>query len=145
MNAPELRAVLTEAQALHRWRGDFLGCGCGWNWPEERTYFCGEDERIAKAHAAHVVDALLSLPGVAVIQLPDEMTDRTNVAEKSDANRCGSTKARGRRSKVTTVTRAEAIAAYAATSCATCQHPSSHHSDIGTCEACSCESFEEEA
>lgn len=68
---PELRAVLTEAQALHRWRGDFLGCGCGWNWPEERTYFCGEDERIAKAHAAHVVDALLSLPGVAVIQLPE--------------------------------------------------------------------------
>ncbi|AVO25502.1 hypothetical protein SEA_KYKAR_79 [Mycobacterium phage Kykar] len=67
----ELRAVLTEAQALHRWRGDFLGCGCGWNWPEERTYFCGEDERIAKAHAAHVVDALLSLPGVAVIQLPE--------------------------------------------------------------------------
>ncbi|AIK67476.1 hypothetical protein SEA_COCO12_77 [Mycobacterium phage Coco12] len=43
------------------------------------------------------------------------------------------------------VTRAEAIAAYAATPCATCQHPSSHHSDIGTCEACSCESFGEEA
>lgn len=43
------------------------------------------------------------------------------------------------------VARAEAITAYAATPCATCQHPSSHHSDIGTCEACSCESFEEEA
>ncbi|AXH49961.1 hypothetical protein SEA_FLYPOTENUSE_41 [Mycobacterium phage Flypotenuse] len=67
----ELRAVLAEAQALHRWRGDFLGCGCGWNWPEVRTFFCGEDERIAKAHAAHVADALLSLPGVAVIQLPE--------------------------------------------------------------------------
>ncbi|QPO16680.1 hypothetical protein SEA_KASHFLOW_72 [Mycobacterium phage KashFlow] len=78
----ELRDVLTEAIRKHQWGGDILGCGCGWRWPEERTYFCGEDERIAKAHAAHVVDALLSLPGVAVIQLPDEMTDRTNVAEK---------------------------------------------------------------
>ncbi|AYR00159.1 hypothetical protein PBI_PAT3_42 [Mycobacterium phage Pat3] len=67
----ELRAVLAEAQALHRWRGDFLGCGCGWNWPEVRTFFCGEDKRIARAYAAHVVDALLSLPGVAVIQLPE--------------------------------------------------------------------------
>ncbi|AAN12490.1 hypothetical protein SEA_NORMANBULBIEJR_80 [Mycobacterium phage NormanBulbieJr] len=67
----ELRDVLTEALVLHQWRGDFLGCGCGWNWPEERTYFCGEDERIAKAHAAHVADVLLSLPGVAVIQLPE--------------------------------------------------------------------------
>ncbi|AIM40481.1 hypothetical protein PBI_ESTAVE1_91 [Mycobacterium phage Estave1] len=67
----ELRDVLTEAIRKHQWGGDILGCGCGWRWPEERTYFCGEDERIAKAHAAHVADALRSLPGVAVIQLPE--------------------------------------------------------------------------
>lgn len=47
-----------EVLAQHEWRGGFLGCGCGWNWPEERTHFCGEDERIAKAHTAHQLDAL---------------------------------------------------------------------------------------
>ncbi|AXN53248.1 hypothetical protein PBI_HARLEY_88 [Mycobacterium phage Harley] len=73
----ELRDVLTEAIRKHQWGGDILGCGCGWRWPEERTYFCGEDERIAKAHAAHVADALRSLPGVAVIQLPEPDESRS--------------------------------------------------------------------
>ena len=44
--------------AKHQWRGNTLGCGCGWNWPEELTYFCGEEERIAKAHIEHQVEAL---------------------------------------------------------------------------------------
>lgn len=38
---------------------------------------------------------------------------------------------------------AEAITAYAALLCTTCAHPSSHHSDIGTCEVCDCATFEE--
>ena len=32
---------------------------------------------------------------------------------------------------------------YAAIRCAECSHPSSQHSDIGTCEACDCLCFEE--
>lgn len=52
------RMNAAEVIAAHLWRGDTLGCECGWNWPEERTWFCGEDERIAKAHVAHQLDAL---------------------------------------------------------------------------------------
>ena len=39
---------------------------------------------------------------------------------------------------------ADQVAACAATPCATCRHLSAHHSDIGTCEACSCMTFEED-
>lgn len=39
--------------------------------------------------------------------------------------------------------RATQIASYAALHCATCGHLSAHHSDIGTCEACDCLTFEE--
>jgi hypothetical protein len=58
-------AVLVVADTLreHQWRGNFLGCGCGWNWPEELTHFCGEDERIAKAHASHVAAAVVDALG----------------------------------------------------------------------------------
>lgn len=42
------------------------------------------------------------------------------------------------------VERAEMITSYAALPCATCTCPSSHHSDIGTCEVCDCEQFEED-
>ncbi len=48
---------LVEVLAAHVWRGGILGCQCGWDWPEERTYACGEDERITAAHVAHVADA----------------------------------------------------------------------------------------
>lgn len=48
---------LAEVLAEHVWRGGILGCQCGWDWPEERTYACGEDERITAAHIAHVADA----------------------------------------------------------------------------------------
>ncbi|OBK09147.1 hypothetical protein [Mycolicibacterium conceptionense] len=50
----DARKLIADVVVAHEWRGGILGCGCGWNWPEERTYFCGEDERIARAHAAHV-------------------------------------------------------------------------------------------
>ena len=45
---------IAEIVLAHQWRGEILGCNCGWNWTEERTYFCGEEERISKAHADHV-------------------------------------------------------------------------------------------
>ncbi|AWN05001.1 hypothetical protein I5H21_gp078 [Mycobacterium phage Byougenkin] len=76
--ASGLRDVLTEAQrdeiakaiSAHRlWNG--------------RCEACGETSRHESRHMADAaVEVLASLPGVAVIQLPDEMTDRTNVAEK---------------------------------------------------------------
>ncbi|AXQ64979.1 hypothetical protein SEA_RENAUD18_72 [Mycobacterium phage Renaud18] len=65
----ELRAVLTEALVEASY--DY--------WYEKQTL--GVDSR-GKDVCAYLVDRLLSLPSVAVIQLPDEMTDRTNVAEK---------------------------------------------------------------
>lgn len=46
--------LIADVHHYHQWRGEVLGCGCGWNWPEERTYFCGEEDRISKAHSAHV-------------------------------------------------------------------------------------------
>jgi hypothetical protein len=58
-----------EVLAQHQWRGNLLGCGCGWNWPEELTYFCGEEERITKAHIEHQVEALQAA-GYAVVELP---------------------------------------------------------------------------
>lgn len=58
-----------EVLLSHQWRGEVLGCGCGWNWPEERTYFCGEEERVTKAHVAHQLDALRAA-GYAVVELP---------------------------------------------------------------------------
>ncbi|QNN98911.1 hypothetical protein PBI_MOVA_78 [Mycobacterium phage Mova] len=64
MNNPELRAVLTEALSRSYYR--IVGSS--------------SDCRVDPGEI--LADALLSLPGVAVIQLPDEMTDRTNVAEK---------------------------------------------------------------
>ncbi|QBI98707.1 hypothetical protein SEA_BOBBY_75 [Mycobacterium phage Bobby] len=66
---PELRAVLTEAlsEALNRL----------WTDPEDAA-----DQADWDALPGKLADVITSLPGVAVIQLPDEMTDRTNVAEK---------------------------------------------------------------
>ncbi|AEJ93999.1 hypothetical protein THIBAULT_74 [Mycobacterium phage Thibault] len=73
---PELRDVLTEALVAHGAlsldaspEGDVIECVCGWHYTRED-------------HAKHQASVIASLPGVAVIQLPDEMTDRTNVAEK---------------------------------------------------------------
>lgn len=66
-----VRSVLTDTLREHQWRGDILGCGCGWNWPGVRTGSCAEDERITKAHAEHVADAIAGLSGVAVTQLPE--------------------------------------------------------------------------
>lgn len=45
--------TLAEHLAQHHWRGSTLGCECRWNWPKERNYFCGEDERIAEMHRKH--------------------------------------------------------------------------------------------
>ncbi|UVK60627.1 hypothetical protein SEA_PETERSON_79 [Mycobacterium phage Peterson] len=64
----ELRAVLTEAQSEHRpvWAeriGMLVMCKCG-----HGRDIAGYDE---DSHEAHVADAIASLPGVAVIQLPE--------------------------------------------------------------------------
>lgn len=56
-------AVIADVLRRHNWRGSFLGCHCGWNWPEERTHSCGEDERIAKAHEAHQAAAVVAALG----------------------------------------------------------------------------------
>lgn len=50
----DAQKLIADVHHYHQWRGEVLGCGCGWNWPEERTYFCGEEDRISKAHSAHV-------------------------------------------------------------------------------------------
>ncbi|QDM57793.1 hypothetical protein PBI_SEANDERSON_63 [Mycobacterium phage Seanderson] len=90
----ELRDVLTEALKAHQ----VYQCSrSGWDEESIQWWQChGCDfksntfpikginrvvlgEEIAADHLAEII---ASLPGVAVIQLPDEMTDRTNVAEK---------------------------------------------------------------
>lgn len=66
---------ITAVQRAHAWRGGILGCECRWNWPEERTYFCGEEERIAIAHADHVageVAKALQLTTETALQLTTE-------------------------------------------------------------------------
>ncbi|OBK09036.1 hypothetical protein [Mycolicibacterium conceptionense] len=50
----DAQKLIADAHYAHEWRGECLGCRCGWNWPEERTYFCGEEDRISKAHSEHV-------------------------------------------------------------------------------------------
>lgn len=50
----DAQKLIADVHHYHQWRGEVLGCGCGWNWPEERTYFCGEEDRISKAHSEHV-------------------------------------------------------------------------------------------
>lgn len=45
----------------------------------------GQDEPVGfesqREWAEHVADALLSLPGIAIVELPEQMTDRSVVAE----------------------------------------------------------------
>ncbi|UVK60613.1 hypothetical protein SEA_PETERSON_65 [Mycobacterium phage Peterson] len=67
---PELRAVLTEALAAHEVlsldaspEGYVIECACGW-------YYTRED------HAKHQAEIIVSLPGVAVIQLPEPTSTR---------------------------------------------------------------------
>lgn len=72
--------VLAEALAQHRWRGGFLGCGCGWNWSEQLTHGCGEDERIGRAHREHVASVVAALPNIAIVPLP-EPTDTKDYSE----------------------------------------------------------------
>lgn len=50
----DAQKLIADVHYAHEWLGECLGCRCGWNWPEERTHFCGEEERISKAHSAHV-------------------------------------------------------------------------------------------
>lgn len=81
---------LAEVLARHQWRGEILGCDCGWDWPEQRTYFCGEDARIAKAHIEHqaemwresctirTFEQLDALPALAVISSNPEVTGDGN-------------------------------------------------------------------
>lgn len=57
---------IAQVHEAHSWQGDILGCRCKWNWPEERTHFCGEEERIAKAHSQHVGVAIAEALGLAV-------------------------------------------------------------------------------
>lgn len=59
--------VIAEALAKHRWRGNVMGCGCGWNWAEPLTHMCGEDERIERAHVAHVASVVAALPDIAIV------------------------------------------------------------------------------
>ncbi|MDH6199224.1 hypothetical protein M2272_005892 [Mycobacterium frederiksbergense] len=80
---PTLAGILN----AHRWRGTTLGCEChGWTWAEPLTHFCGEEERIERAHADHVaaewvkartvetVEQLDALPEGAVIHVPHKVT-----------------------------------------------------------------------
>ncbi|AHI61371.1 hypothetical protein BJD73_gp71 [Mycobacterium phage Brocalys] len=73
MNNPELRAVLTEALGRHEFvPASFIAdpkpanCACG----EWRDSGPGQ-ARVRHNFLEHFADAVLSLPGVAVIQLPE--------------------------------------------------------------------------
>ncbi|OBK04050.1 hypothetical protein A5637_13290 [Mycolicibacterium fortuitum] len=76
----DAQKLIADVHYVHEWRGDFLGCRCGWNWPEERTHFCGEEERISKAHSAHVAaeidKALGGLRVESALRVTVNQTDR---------------------------------------------------------------------
>ena len=75
---PDLRAQIADALAGHdHWdyAGD-LQCRCG-----ESFYGDGDGDKKAQEWGAHAADVVLALPGVAVVGLPEQMTDRSNVAD----------------------------------------------------------------
>lgn len=75
---PDLRTVLTETQRAEI--RDAISAHRLWN---GRCEACGAVSRRESDHMADVViETLAGLPGVAVTQLPEQMTDRANVAEK---------------------------------------------------------------
>ncbi|AXC35266.1 hypothetical protein SEA_CLIFTON_72 [Mycobacterium phage Clifton] len=69
MNNPELRAVLTEALAGHQPENYGFNCsGCNWEPANPGVTDAAE-------FAAHQLDVLDAVPGVAVIQLPEPDAD----------------------------------------------------------------------
>ncbi|APC43576.1 hypothetical protein I5H93_gp084 [Mycobacterium phage SuperGrey] len=56
----EAQNVIAGVVQKHQWHGGILGCGrgCDWRPSFDRTWACGEEERLSREHAAHVAEEI---------------------------------------------------------------------------------------
>jgi hypothetical protein len=71
---PTLASIIN----AHHWRGTTLGCACHeWNWTEPLTHFCGEEERIERAHAEHVAAEWVKARTIETVEQLDALPDHS--------------------------------------------------------------------
>ncbi|AAN08012.1 hypothetical protein SEA_MODRAGONS_88 [Mycobacterium phage Modragons] len=56
----EAQNVIAGVVQKHQWHGGILGCGrgCDWRPSFDRTWACGEEDRLSREHAAHVAEEI---------------------------------------------------------------------------------------